>query len=346
MIVENLITYTKIMCKGSKLTNGIKLIYKEIKEESISIYEFKKDENIKLFVDFSKSIIKLVKRDFINGNKSINNMNERNKILDLVIEYIEKVGFIFDISFRKNIIWTISEIDNFIKDNIKIYILYEIYVILSRESLNPSGRNDLNEDIINLRLDYFYDYEIEDLIVHSQFKMNEDLYNILIDYIYNIIEDKDLNVNVKISSLLSNNFYVRANFINLYDLLLYVLLENYISFNHHKNYKDIEDKIYYCEGCGEEYVISKYDYDTPPNHMKYCEDCRDKLQKNYKNEYKEKVKIIDELRQYKGKIPKEYNDLRNEYNKFMRLINNRKKGDKLPTLNELGKMLLKFKNIK
>lgn len=349
MIVENWITYKKIMCKCSKINEGIKIIYKETKKEIIDTSKLTKDENIERFVNFSKNIIKLVGKDFVKDfvndkELTIDKMKEKDKILDLIVEYVETGGFPFDISLNKEVLWTIKSIDTFIYQNIFLYLNYEIYTILRRDSLTLKSRNILNTDINVLDLPDLYD--IDDLEVISVDYIPDELYNILIDNIFNTINDNKISLHIELISLLSNNFCGRLSSTNLIDLLLYVLLEKYITLNHHYNYTKIENKSYICERCGEEYSINDYDYPYPPNHMKYCEKCRDISQKGYKSDYKEKVKIINELNQYKGKIPKEYNDIRNDYNRIMRLINNRKKGDKLPPLNELGKMLLKLKNLK
>lgn len=172
------------------------------------------------------------------------------------------------------------------------------------------------------------------------------LFDILIDDIHQSIKNNNINVCAKVGDLISNTFYIDLVFYNLYDLLLYLLLDKYSHLHNRQLFYFVEGKQYNCEKCGEPFFIDDCKYSKFPKNMKYCEECSQKLQKGYKDEYKEKVKIIDELRQYKGKIPKTNNDVRNEYNRFMRLIDNRKKGDKLPTLNELGKMLLKLKNIK
>lgn len=349
MIVENWIRYKKIMCKCTKVEEGIKLIYKKTNNESIDILHFLKNENIQLFEGFLKKLVKLVEKNFVNKNdKSINNMKEKDKILDLIIEYIEEIGFFLDISSKKEFIWKIEEIDKFIQNIIKVFLIYEIHIVLCRDSVgyNQRGAITFNTNVVILNLPHLYGYEIEDIRINRNDDFRIELYDIFNDYVYHTIIEEDILLNIQIGNLLSNNFFVELTSNNIYDLILYMILQRCVSFEHKRYFYDIENKTYYCEECGEEFFLDNYKYDFYPKNMKYCEDCRNKLQKGYKNDYKEKVKIINELRQYKGKIPKEYNDLRNEYNKFMRSIDNRKKGDKLPNLNELGKMLLKLKNIK
>lgn len=345
MVVENWINYKKIICKCIKVKEGIKLIYEQTKEENIDIGEFIKDENIKLFVDFSKNIIKVVKKDFIKDeNKSINDLKEKDKILDLLIEYIEKEGFIYNLSSKKEFIWKIEDIDTFIKYKILYtYLHYEIFKLLRSYSISEQKALLLNRNIECLKLSYLYDTYIH---IDKLSSLDKDFFFILISDVYNTINDNNIGGYIKVSDLLSNTFYIDLVFYDLYDLILYVLLDKYIHLRHKFHFSEIEDKMYNCKECGEPFFIDDYKYYKFPKNTKYCEECSKKLQQGYKDEYKEKVKIIDELRQYKGKIPKTYNDIRNEYNKFMRLIDNRKKGDKLPTLSELSKMLLKLKSIK
>lgn len=346
MILNNWINYKKIMCKCSKVEEGIKLIFEEEKEESIDSYEFTKNENVKLFVEFSKNIIKLVGKDFMNDkDKSINDMKEKDKILDLLIEYIEKVGFFLNISSKKEFIWKIKNIDYFVKEDvIYSYLHYEIFDSIRNNTYTFQKGSIINQNIECLNLSYLY--KVDDLYIGKIIDMDEKFYSILISDIYNTINDNNLISYFKLGGFISNNLYITLNFSNLYTLILYILLDKYIYLRHKYHFYRIKDKIYHCEECGIEFERDNMMDNYFPKNMRYCDECRKKLQQNYKDDYKEKVKIINELRQYKGKIPKEYNDLRNEYNRFMRSIDNRKKGDKLPNLNDLDKMLLKLKNIK
>lgn len=151
MLVSNWVNYKKVICKCTKVKEDIKLICEGVMEENIDIGEFIKsenikNENIKLLIDLSDKIIKLIGIKFIedfmkNEKKSLNDIKEKDKILDLLMEYIEKVGFFLNISSRKEFLWSTNDITAFIKEKVLyIYLHYEMFKILRNDNFLPQNK--------------------------------------------------------------------------------------------------------------------------------------------------------------------------------------------------------------
>lgn len=253
------------------------------------------------------------------------------KLLDYGKELISIINY--DEWFNKNILLGKKEkervIDIFMKMCNECGFIVGYNVNLNGHKKITLGMNDINKICVKVVRLY--------LIYNIYVSKSEDKY-FLRKYNIDILEEFNKNNDYTKLEMIKD-FGMLIYSYDIYVLFMYVILDQYIEYGCVKeNYVIIK---FICPGCKKEITVTNGNV----RNTKICDRCRKKENKNDREEYQQKRRIIKKLEGYMDIITNINNFDMEEFDVYIHSVTNKKNGVKKKNLKELKDYLNKVEKI-